>query len=170
MEVDAGPGAVGEPGPATPSDRGGLFAALGRGGRALLVVGLLFTSLAAVSLWAWRTFVSSEGFADVATDMLHDPDVRTIVSQQIVTALADQKQTATAVASARPVFEQTVAAVVATNAFQGVFHAGVTELHADIVSGSRTRLIVPRRTTPRPWSRPASSGSTRTSPARSLTR
>ena len=108
----------------------------------------LFTSLAAVSLWAWRTFVSSEGFADVATDMLHDPDVRTIVSQQIVTALADQKQTAQAVASARPVLEQAVAAVVATNAFQGVFHAGVTEIHAEIVSGSRTRLLVPVNDTP----------------------
>ena len=96
------------------------------------------------SLWGWRTFASSEGFADVATDMLHDPDVRQIVSQQIVNSLAEQsKVSQLRVASTRPVLEQAVSAVVATNAFQGVFHAGVEELHAAVVTGHRTRLLVP---------------------------
>ena len=129
--------------PARATSLAGRWSSLGRGGAVLLVVGLFFTNLAAASLWGWRTFASSEGFADVATDMLHDPDVRQIVSTQIVNSLAEQSKVSQLASSMRPVLEQVVSAVVATNAFQGVFHAGVEELHAAVVTGHRTRLLVP---------------------------
>ena len=63
---------------------------LGRSGVALLIVGSLFTLLSAVSLWSWRTFASSEGFADVATDTLKEPAVTEVVADQIVKILQDQ--------------------------------------------------------------------------------
>ena len=44
--------------------------------------------------------------------------------------------------AARPVVEQVVAQLVATDAFQGVFHAGVRELHSSLVEGSRSSLVV----------------------------
>ena len=76
---------------------------LGRSGVALLIVGSFFTLLSAVSLWSWRTFASSEGFADVATDTLKEPAVAEAVADQIVNILQDQVATAqAAVACARP--------------------------------------------------------------------
>ena len=48
----------------------------GRTSVALLVAGCLFTALAGLSLWSWRSFANSQGFADVATDMLKEPAVR----------------------------------------------------------------------------------------------
>ena len=42
----------------------------------------------------------------------------------------------------RPVVEAIVADLVATDSFQGVFHAGVRELHTAIVEGRRSRLLV----------------------------
>ena len=53
----------------------------------LLVAGVVFMNLAMVSLWAWRTFASSQGFADTTTDMLKEPAVREVLVEQIVNAL-----------------------------------------------------------------------------------
>jgi hypothetical protein len=115
---------------------------LGGGSRALLLAGVLLLNLAMVSLWSWRTFASSQGFADVTTDMLKEPAVREAVAEQIVNALERQATTAAITAPARPVVEAIVADLVATDSFQGVFHAGVRELHTAIVEGRRSRLLV----------------------------
>jgi hypothetical protein len=115
---------------------------LGHGTLAFVVVGVVLTNLAMVSVWSWRTFASSQGFADVTTDMLKEPAVREAVAEQVVTALEDQEPTARFAVAARPVVEAIVADLVATEAFQGVFHAGVRELHASIVNGRSSRLLV----------------------------
>jgi hypothetical protein len=115
---------------------------LGRPGIALLVAGSLLTMLAAVSLWSWRTFASSEGFSDAATDTLKEPAVAEAVADQIVNILQDQVVTAQAAVSVRPILRQVVAEVVATEAFKGVFHAGVQEMHASVVQGHRRQLLV----------------------------
>ena len=74
---------------------------LGRAGVALLVAGSILTLLFAVSLWSWRTFANSEGFADAATDALKEPAVAQTVADQIVDVLQDHVATAdTVVASA----------------------------------------------------------------------
>jgi hypothetical protein len=99
-------------------------------------------NLAMVSLWSWRTFASSQGFADVTTDMLEEPAVREAVAEQIVDALEQQAATSRIAVTARPVIESVVADLVATDGFQGVFHAGVRELHSAIVQGRRSRLLV----------------------------
>lgn len=126
-----------------PRGRGPRSPLLPRRSLALLVAGMLLLSLGAGSLWAWRTFASSQGFADVVTDMLKEPAVRATVADQIVNALEDQATTAQAAAIARPLLEEVVAEMVATDAFQGIFHAGVRELHSAIVEGRRSRLLVP---------------------------
>ena len=87
-------------------------------GVALLVAGSLLTLLATVSLWSWRTFASSEGFADVATDTLKEPAVAEVLADQIVDVLQDQVATAQAAVTVRPLLRQVVAEVVATEAFQ----------------------------------------------------
>ena len=115
---------------------------LGRRGVALLIAGSFFTLLCAVSLWSWRTFASSEGFADAATDTLKEPAVAEAVADQIVNILQDQVATAQAAMSVRPVLRQVVAEVVSSEAFKGVFHAGVQEMHAGVVQGHRRKLLV----------------------------
>ena len=92
---------------------------LGRRGVVLLAVGSALTLLFALSLWSWRTFANSEGFADVATDTLKEPAVAEAVADQIVDVLQDQVATAQYAVVARPILRQVVAEVVATEAFKG---------------------------------------------------
>ena len=92
---------------------------LGRRSLTAVLVGLLFVNLAMVSLWSWRTFASSQGFADVTTDMLKEPAVREVVAEQIVGALEQQETTARVAVAARPVVEVVVADLVATDALPG---------------------------------------------------
>jgi hypothetical protein len=114
----------------------------GRTSIALVVAGCLFTTLACLSLWSWRSFATSTGFADVTTDMLKEPAVREVVADQILNALEQQSHTADVVVAARPVLEDLVAEVVATEAFRDIFHAGVRELHSAVIQGHRSRMGV----------------------------
>ena len=123
-------------------DGRGRFGGLGRRTLALILVGLVLTNLTMVAVWSWRTFASSQGFADATTDMLKEPAVREAVAHQIVGALEQQETTSRFTLPVRPVVESIVADLVATEAFQGVFHAGVRELHSAIVQGRRSRLLV----------------------------
>jgi len=115
---------------------------LGRRSLVAILLGLLFANLAMISLWSWRTFADSQGFADVTTDMLNEPAVREIVAEQIIDAIQDQEAVAHLAATARPALEVVAEELVASDRFQGVFHTGVRELHRSIVEGRRSRLIV----------------------------
>ncbi len=135
--------AAGQSGPlAAGRPRSGFIGILGGSTVFLVFLGSLFTAFASISLWMWRTFADSQGFADVATDMLQDDAVRQTIAQQIVVSLEQQSTTARVAVTARPVLQEVVAEVVATNAFQGLFHAGVREVHAAVVQGHRARLLV----------------------------
>src|SRR4029450_11188168 len=89
-----------------------------------------------------RTFASSEDFADMATDTLKERAVDEAVASQIVDALQENRATAQAAGVARPLLRQVVTEVVATEAFRGLFHAGVEEMHAAVVGGHRRQLRV----------------------------
>jgi hypothetical protein len=121
---------------------GGQARVLGRRSVLLVVAGGLLTALAILSLWSWRTFASSQGFADVATDMLKEPAVREVVADQILDAMENQAPTAQSAVSFRPALEQIVEQVVALPAFQGIFHAGARQLHESFVEGTRSRMLV----------------------------
>ena len=123
-------------------DGGGRLGGLGRRTLAWIVVGLVLTNLAMGCLWSWRTFASSQGFADTTTDMLKEPAVRAEIADQIVDRLEEQGRLARIAVAGRPLVEAVVVSIVATEAFQGVFHAGVRELHSSIVAGQRSRLQV----------------------------
>ena len=118
------------------------YRGLGAATVGLMVAGALFTLLAALSLWSWRTFANSDGFADVTTDMLKEPAVAEVVANQIVAALENQDSVARASATARPLLREIVKDVVQTDAFRGLFHAGARELHASVMAGYRTRMEV----------------------------
>ena len=113
------------------------YRGLGVGTIALMVAGTVFTFLAALSLWSWRTFASSEGFADVTTDMLKEPALDEILAEQIVTALEAQPEVARVGAATRPALVELVKDVIQTPPFQSLFHAAVLELHASIAAGRR---------------------------------
>ena len=115
---------------------------LGRRSLTAVLLGLLFANLAMVSLWSWRTFANSQGFADVTTDMLKEPAVREVVAEQIVGELEKQDSLARIAGTAGPALEVVVAELVASDRFQGVFHTGARELHRAIVEGRRSRLMV----------------------------
>ena len=123
-------------------DMRGRLGVLRRSTVVALVVGVLFLNLAMVSLWAWRTFASSQGFADTTTDMLKEPAVQEVLADQIVNFFESTEATSRATITARPAIEAAVAQLVATPAFRGVFHAGVRELHSGLVEGSRSSLLV----------------------------
>ena len=114
----------------------------GRASVALLAVACLFTALSGLSLWTWRSFANSQGFADVATDMLKEPAIREAVADQILNALEEQAAASPVVFAARPLLEQVVAEVVATDAFRGIFHAAVRELHSAVFQGHRAGMSV----------------------------
>jgi len=116
------------------------YRGLGVGTVALMVAGTVFTLLAALSLWSWRTFASSEGFADVTTDMLKEPAVDEVLAEHIVDALEAQPEVAQVGAAARPALVELVKDVIETPPFQSLFHAAVLELHASIVAGHRQNL------------------------------
>jgi hypothetical protein len=122
---------------------GGRVGVLKRSTVLLLVAGIFFLNLAMVSLWAWRTFASSQGFADTTTDMLKEPAVREVLVDRIVDGLEQNLTTAQVAVNARVFIEPAVVQLVATDAFQGVFHAAVRELHSELVEGSRSSLVVP---------------------------
>ena len=107
-----------------------------------MVAGAVFTLLAALSLWSWRTFANSDGFADVTTDMLREPAVAEVVANQVVVVLENQDSVARASATARPLLREIVKDVVQTDAFRGLFHAGARELHASVMAGYRTKMQV----------------------------
>src|SRR5436190_23883413 len=85
-----------------------VLALLGRRSATLVLAGVLCTNLAVMSLWSWRTFANSQGFADVVTDMLKEPAVRQEVATQIMTALEQQGATSQIAVNARPVLESVV--------------------------------------------------------------
>ena len=132
----AGPSPAAEGGPPRRRDD------LGRRGIALMVAGAVLTLVSAVCLWSWRTFASSEGFADMATDTLKERAVDEALGAQIVNLLQEEDATAQATVAARPILRQVATEVVGTDAFRGIFHAGVREMHATIVGGHRTSLLV----------------------------
>jgi hypothetical protein len=116
---------------------------VGRRSVLLVVAGGLLTALAMLSLWSWRTFASSQGFADVATDMLKEPTVQRIVADQVINQLEDQDLTTQLTAAGRPVLEPIVEQVIGSPGFQGIFHASVRQIHSGFVDGIRSRMIVP---------------------------
>ena len=113
---------------------------------ALMVAGMLFTFLAAVSLWSWRTFATSDGFADVTSDMLHKPAVAEVVADQIVSALEDNRALAQA-AQPRAALREIVKNIVTTDTSAGC-SVLARELHAAVVGGHRTRMQVEVSDTP----------------------
>src|SRR3954454_10685782 len=120
----------------------GVVRLIGRQSAALILAGLVCVNMACFSLWTWRTFASSQGFADVVTDMLQEPAVRQVVATQIVSALEQQGVTARAAVNAGPILEQVVGQIVASDAFRGIFHAGAQELHSGVIQGNRSRMLV----------------------------
>ena len=92
---------------------------LGRRSLVAILLGLLLANLAMISLWSWRTFADSQGFADVATDMLEEPAVREVVAEQIISSVEQQEAVARVAATARPALEVVVAELVASDRFQG---------------------------------------------------
>ena len=115
---------------------------LGRVGVALLVAGSVLTLLFAMSLWSWRTFANSEGFADAATDSLKEPAVAETSPTRSSTCSKTTWPPRTPPWRMRPILRAVVAEVVSTEAFRGVFHAGVREMHGAIVQGQRSRPLV----------------------------
>ncbi len=74
--------------------------------------------------------------------MLKEPAIREVVADQIIDALQNQDATARVIIAGRPVLEPIVEQVVASDAFQGIYHASVRQLHSAVVEGARSRMLV----------------------------
>jgi hypothetical protein len=127
--------------PGAGGEGGGRQRVLGRRSVLLVIAGGILTALAIVSLWSWRTFASSQGFADVTTDVLKEPAIRAEAAEQIIGSLQDLPAVRRALAIS-PGVETIIERVIETRAFQGIFHSAVRQLHSEIVDGARSRLNV----------------------------
>ncbi len=93
----------------------------------LAVLAVVAALAGGVALYVQQEVVSSDAFADRAVAALENPDVRRVVSREIVVGLIDQGSTD--LISARPVVESVVQFVVASEPFRRVFRLAALNGH-----------------------------------------
>lgn len=99
---------------------------------ALVAVGLLLVPLADLGAWTQRTIVSTDGFTDLATDVLRERDVR----QALADRLADElERREPRLRTGRPVLVAGVRAASGTALFEQVFRTAVGGMHEQLRRG-----------------------------------
>ena len=93
----------------------------------LAVLAVVAALAGGVALYVQEEVVSSDAFADRAVAALENPDVRRVVSREIVVGLIDRGSTD--LISARPVVESVVQFVVASEPFRRVFRLAALNGH-----------------------------------------
>jgi hypothetical protein len=110
--------------------------------RARILVGLasLALFLAVLAGYADRALFNSDQFADRATDALRDDRVRSVVAEGITDDLVLNAEAD--LIAARPLIESVASGVVGSDAFTGVFRAGVRDLHRAVFDGDEDTLTL----------------------------
>src|SRR3954452_956849 len=107
---------------------------------ALAVVAL---ALGGVFLYARIELLDSQRFADRAVDALHDPTVRGVVAERVVTTAIDHGSRD--LLTARPLLVNVVDTVILTRPFQNLFRAAVVNGHRLLFSRDEPTISVDLR-------------------------
>jgi hypothetical protein len=108
--------------------------------RALAVLAALALVLAVAASYIRSTVVDSGQFADHATVALHNPSVRSLITDTVTDDLVLHK--APNLVAAKPLIQGVVASVVASNAFADLFRAGVRDVHRAVLHKDRNTVTL----------------------------
>ena len=108
--------------------------------RALAVLAALALVLAVAASYIRSTVVDSNQFADRATVALHNPAVRSLIADTVTNDLVLHQ--APNLVAAKPLIEGVVSSVVASNAFAGLFRAGVRDVHRAVLHHDRNTVTL----------------------------
>jgi hypothetical protein len=115
----------------------------GRGARVsvpLVVVASVAILLALVVGYVRRAAVDSDQFANRATAALRDDSVRSLVADHVTDELVLKHQSD--LLAARPIIQSVVSSVVGSQAFTGVFRAGVRDVHRAVFDRDQQTLTL----------------------------
>jgi hypothetical protein len=98
----------------------------------LVAVGLLLLPLADVAVWTQRSLLSTSGFTDLATDVLHEPAVRQALAERVADEL---QQRDSDLRAGRRVVVAAVREVAASQSFESVFRATTGSMHSQLERG-----------------------------------
>jgi hypothetical protein len=98
----------------------------------LVAAGLLLLPLADVAVWTQRSLLSTSGFTDLATDVLHEPAVRQALAERVADEL---QQRDSDLRAGRRVVVAAVREVAASQSFESVFRATTGSMHSQLERG-----------------------------------
>jgi len=104
------------------------------------VLAALALVLAVAASYIRSTVVDSGQFADRATVALHNPAVRSLITDTVTDDLVLHQ--APNLVAAKPLIEGVVSSVVASNAFAGLFRAGVRDVHRAVLHHDRNTVTL----------------------------
>jgi hypothetical protein len=108
--------------------------------RALAVLAALALVLAVAASYIRSTVVDSNQFADRATIVLHNPSIRSLITNTVTDDLVLHR--APDLVAAKPLIEGVVSSVVASNAFAALFRAGVRDVHRAVLHHDRNTVTL----------------------------
>jgi threonine/homoserine/homoserine lactone efflux protein len=108
--------------------------------RALAVLAAFALVLAVAASYARSVVVSSDQFADRASVALHNSSVRSLIADSVTDDLV--LRNSPNLIAARPLIRSVVSSVVASDAFAGLFRAGVRDLHRAVLHHDRNTLTL----------------------------
>jgi hypothetical protein len=108
--------------------------------RVLAVLAALALVLAVAASYIRSTVIDSGQFADRATVALHNPAVRSLITNTVTNDLVLHQ--APNLIAAKPLIEGVVSSVVASNAFADLFRAGVNDVHRAVLHHDRNTVTL----------------------------
>ncbi|HEX6024371.1 MAG TPA: hypothetical protein VFZ00_20450 [Solirubrobacter sp.] len=109
-------------------------------GKLLLVLGVAALLAGGLGLYAQRTVLDTEAFADRATAALAEDEVR----EEVAARLADREiETMPELAPRRPVLEAAIDDLVEDPRFPAVWRAGAVAMHRALLAGREVQLALP---------------------------
>jgi hypothetical protein len=107
------------------------------------VLAVVALAVGGVFVYARIELLDSQRFADRAVDALHDPTVRGVVADRVVTTAIDHGSRD--LLTARPLLVNVVDTVILTRPFENLFHAAVVNAHRLLFSRNKPTISVDLR-------------------------
>lgn len=98
----------------------------------LIVLGLLLVPLANLGVWTQREVLSTDGFSELATDVLAEQEVQTALANRLADELVQQVPQ---IGAGRIILVPVLAQVVGSQQFLEVFERAVSDMHAQLERG-----------------------------------
>jgi hypothetical protein len=104
----------------------------------LAIAGLLLLPLADLGIWTQRELLPTDAFTQLATDVLHEPDVQQALATRLTTELVNREP---ALAIGRPLVQRAVVEGIGTPQFSQVMQASLGDMHDQLKRGDDTLFL-----------------------------